>query len=218
VEPKKRSLRDAVREHQQKAGQKQVAAPAAAPAEPLPQEKPAGSKPPPPAFDRFEDVPAACGHSVPFGLYPDKKDKFREQRRKKITDRPCAECRQKAHQERTAKEKAEGQGRRKNKPAKVEGWKREASRNLGRLPHGSRFANLVYDAEKQEWSGTLEIPTVAETDGNGKLKTVSFSAVASGVFRLLSVLDRQYREWSGQKAYPPPIEIDGSEPVVSAVP
>jgi hypothetical protein len=35
-----------------------------------------------------EAVKAACGHEVLFELFDDKKDKFREERRKKVTDRP----------------------------------------------------------------------------------------------------------------------------------
>jgi hypothetical protein len=49
-----------------------------------------------PEYARFVDVPARCGHPVRFGLLDDKKDKYREQRKLKVTDRDCAECRGRA--------------------------------------------------------------------------------------------------------------------------
>src|SRR4051812_20532028 len=50
---------------------------------------------PPPPIVSYEDVVAACGHPEKFGLFEDRKDKFRKDRRKKVTDRPCRACREK---------------------------------------------------------------------------------------------------------------------------
>src|SRR5256885_6676711 len=49
---------------------------------------------PPPPIVAYEDVVAACGHPEKFGLFEDRKDKFRNDRRKKVTDRPCRACRE----------------------------------------------------------------------------------------------------------------------------
>ena len=49
---------------------------------------------PPPPIVAYEDVIAACGHPEKFGLFADAKDRFRRDRRKKITDRPCKACRE----------------------------------------------------------------------------------------------------------------------------
>src|SRR6516225_7924210 len=51
-------------------------------------------KPPPPIV-AYEDVTASCGHPEKFGLFEDRLDKFRRDRRKKVTDRPCRACREK---------------------------------------------------------------------------------------------------------------------------
>ena len=74
---------------------------------------------PPPAGEgepsRTEQVQAKCGHPVPFTLYPTGKDKFREARRKHVADRDCPECRQKAHEARTAAEMTAARQRRGDK-------------------------------------------------------------------------------------------------------
>jgi hypothetical protein len=54
----------------------------------------------------------------------------------------------------------------------------------GRLPDGSSF-NVVYDAAKVSWSGSLTVPLA---DGPRR-----FEAQASGVMKLLRELDRLYR-------------------------
>ena len=46
-------------------------------------------------FVRFEDVVVKCGHVEKFGILPDNKDRFREDRRKKAISRDCKECREK---------------------------------------------------------------------------------------------------------------------------
>src|SRR5215217_1622484 len=46
-------------------------------------------------FVGFEDVVARCGHVEKFGLLPDNKDRFRNDRRKKAMGRDCQACREK---------------------------------------------------------------------------------------------------------------------------
>jgi hypothetical protein len=53
------------------------------------------------------------------------------------------------------------------------------------LPGGSRF-EVCYDAEKEQWTGSLIVPT---PDGT----PATFTGTGSGLFPLLSNLDRQYR-------------------------
>jgi hypothetical protein len=149
-----------------------------------PREAPKGratQKQPPPPFVRFEKVVALCGHQVDFGLFEDRKDKYREGRRQKVTGRPCPACRQQAHEARREQEQAAGRLRRAAKARQQRQTAPQPGEQAqGRLPDGSRFA-VVYDAGKEEWSGTLTVG--AET----------FTASASGVFKLLSKLDRLYR-------------------------
>jgi hypothetical protein len=130
---------------------------------------------------RIEQVAAKCGHAVPFELHPDGKDKWRESRRKLLTERDCPECRQKAHEERTKLEKEAARQRRAARP-KPEARVRE------RLPHGARFDGLVWDADKGLWTGTLTVP--ASTPGG---EPAVFTASAPAVFKLLRVLDEMYR-------------------------
>jgi hypothetical protein len=58
-------------------------------------------------------------------------------------------------------------------------------RVAGRLPDGSAFL-LTYDAAATEWSGVLTVGTL------------SFDAKASGVVKLLGVLDAMYRRAGGE--------------------
>jgi hypothetical protein len=58
---------------------------------------------------------------------------------------------------------------------------RQRVRPEARLPHGASFL-AVYDAAAEQWSGLL---TVDER---------TFEAQASGIFRLMTELDRRYRE------------------------
>lgn len=178
---KRPSLREAARRGaspnlQAQANPQPAAPPPAAPAKPA---------------TRTEQVQARCGHAVPFELYPDGKDKFRESRRKHVTDRDCPECRQKAHQERTAAEMEAGRLRRAAKP-------QPDAQIKDRLPHGSRFDGLVWDADKGEWSGTLTVPDPAAEGG-----ARTFAATARGVFRLLRILDDMYRKSLTASAAPP---------------
>ena len=151
-----------------------------APAKHPPQ--PAGPAAPTTPAPRTEQVRAKCGHAVPFVLYPDGRDRFRDDRRRHVTDRDCPECRQKAHEARTAAEMRAARERRAGK-AKQEAQIKD------RLPHGSRFDGLVWDAENGKWSGTLSVP---DPTAEGGART--FTASASGVFRLLRTLDGMYRE------------------------
>ena len=152
---------------------------------------------PPPAADqppsRTEPVQARCGHAVPFTLYPDAKDKFREARRRHVADRDCPECRQKAHEARTAAEMTAARQRRRDQA-------KRAAPVRDRLPHGSRFDGLVWDAEKGRWSGTLTVPDPAAAGG-----VRTFEAAASGVFQLLRPLDGMYREALGEQGGPPAV-------------
>lgn len=132
-----------------------------------------------PPFVRYEEVTAACGHAVQFGLCEDRLDKYRAARRQKVTGRPCPACReqrQREEQEAAARRRTEKDAAR---PAQQS--KRPAQAPPGRLPDGSCF-EVRYDAGAQSWSGTLTV-------GPSR-----FTATAGGVFRLLSLLDRQYRD------------------------
>jgi hypothetical protein len=133
-----------------------------------------------------EKVTCLCGHAAELELYPDKQDKFRDARRKKLAERACPDCRQKAHAEREAREKAEAAGRRK---AKGPGRQKE----MERLPDGSAFA-VTYDAQAVKWSGTLTVPA----EGAAKV----FEGEAGAVFKLLTALDAQYRRWAAGQADP----------------
>ena len=144
-----------------------------------------------PPFVRYEDVTAACGHAVQFGLCEDRLDKYRAARRQKVTERPCPACReqrQREEQEAAARRRAE-RGAAQPGP----GRKRPAQAPPGRLPDGSCF-EVRYDAAAESWSGTLTV-------GSDR-----FTATAGGVFRLLTLLDRQYRAGLPEKGA-------GSEPM-----
>ena len=161
------------------------------------------SVPPPPggegpAAPRVEQVAARCGHAVPFELYPDGRDKWRESRRKQITDRDCPECRKKAHDERQAAEMEAARQRRGAKP-KAEGAP-PATRNpaTGRLPDGANF-NVTYDAQAERWTGTLTVPTAGADPA-------VFTASAGGVFQLLRELDRLFRGGAEGGPAPPPAD------------
>jgi hypothetical protein len=137
------------------------------------------SKPKSPVL-RIEKVKAACGHLTDFEVFDDKKDqRFREQRRAKTASRPCLDCRQKAQAERIAQAE-KSRVEKANAPPEQPKKKEKVPQVERRLPNGSTF-NVTFDAAKMEWSGKLTIPEQGE-----------FTAVASGVFRLLERLDRQY--------------------------
>jgi hypothetical protein len=138
-------------------------------------------------FVRFEDVVARCGHSEPFGILPEGKDRFREDRRKKAMGRDCKACRQRRQQEeqeaaelrRVEKEKRKAEAEQPPQSGKA------AAPHAGRLPDGSRF-EVQYDAAQEQWSGSLTVPG---PDG----EPATFTGSGSALFPLLSSLDRQYR-------------------------
>jgi hypothetical protein len=165
------------------------------PKKPKDKPKPFVKKPVPP-FTSYETVKAICGHDVQFGLWPDKQDKFRKERRLKLTEKKCPECRAADNKVREAEE----QKRREEKAARIAAnppvpqnppgtkkkWRNSNKARLyARLPHKSEF-HVSYDAEKVLWSGRLSIPC-------GDL-VLSFEASNSSVFWLLSQLDDLYRK------------------------
>lgn len=149
-----------------------------------------------PAVVGVEQVTVQCGHAVPFELFDPKKDKFRDARRKKLTDRPCSACRIKAQEARQAVEK---EAARQKRLAKAKNAAVAASDPRNRLPDGSRF-DVAYDASKGQWSGTLAVPGLAP-----------ISAAASGVFKLLMNLDRLYRKAAAPEAEADPNRDVGGE-------
>jgi len=152
--------------------------PAEGAAKPSPRRRP-GEKPFIP-FVRFEDVVVRCGHVVQFGLMPDGKDRFREDRRKKAISRDCKACREKKQQQ---EQEAARLRRIEREANKVQQPRTE--KTPGRLPDGSQF-EVRYDAAKEQWSGTLTVPTPQGAP-------LTFTGSGSGLFPLLSSLDKQYR-------------------------
>jgi hypothetical protein len=134
-----------------------------------------------------EQVTAQCGHAVTLELFETKQDKYREQRRNNLGERACPACRQQAHAERVAKEKAEAEEKRKNAPPG------KVRPDQGRLPNGATY-HCVYDAARQKWVGTLTIP--------GEKEPLVFSSEKSGVFRLLQILDGKFRQAAGAEIQP----------------
>jgi hypothetical protein len=124
-----------------------------------------------------EQVTVRCGHAVPFELFDLKKDKFRNGRRKKLTDRDCSACRIKAQEVRQAAGQEAARKRRLDEPKK----EKPPANPSGRLPDDSRF-DVAWDEAKGQWAGTLAVPGLAP-----------IAAAASGVFNLLQVLDGLYR-------------------------
>jgi hypothetical protein len=119
-------------------------------------------------FVAFEDVVVRCGHVEKFGIMPDGKDRFREDRRKKVMSRDCKACREKKQQQ--EQEAAE---------------QRRCEKEKRKLPDGSRF-EVRYDAEKEQWSGSLTVPSPEGAPA-------TFTGLGSGLFPLLTSLDKQYR-------------------------
>jgi len=131
-------------------------------------------------------VTAACGHPEKFGLFEDRKDRFRRDRRKKVTDRPCRACREVKRQEEEAAalvRKAEKQQRAKEAAMAQEQKQQQkpAGESPGRLPDGAKY-DVVYNAAQTQWTGTLTVGDKV------------FTGSAGGLFTLLSKLDRQYRQ------------------------
>jgi len=164
---------------------RQAASPGAdRPATPPPRRRP--EKPFIP-FVRFEDVVARCGHVEPFGILPDNKDRFREDRRKKAMGRDCKACRaRKQQQEQEAADLRRAQREKRKVDEEQTPRQGKAPRpQPGRLPDGSRF-EVSYDAAKERWSGMLTVPTPGGAPA-------TFSGSGSGLFPLLTSLDKQYR-------------------------
>jgi hypothetical protein len=136
---------------------------------------------PPPPVVAYEDVTASCGHPEKFGLFEDRLDKYRKDRRKKVTDRPCRACRERKRLEEEAAAKVRQAERHQRAAEAARAPKKSAGNDMGRLPDGSKF-EVVYDAARTQWTGTL---TIGER---------IFTGSAGGVFKLLNRLDRQYRE------------------------
>lgn len=143
--------------------------------EPIP---PPPSKPGKPPVVGIEWVKATCGHPVAFERFDDSKDKYRDQRRLKVTGRICQACRQ-AEQEKVM---AEARERRRLKKAK---WDEKQGEKY-RLPDQSVF-HSQYDEVTTTWEGTL---TVKVEGGD-----IVFTSTKSGVFGLMRDLDRQFRAW-----------------------
>jgi hypothetical protein len=129
-------------------------------------------------------VTAACGHTERFGLFEDRKDKYRDARRQKVAARVCKACR--AQRQRAEQEAAQRRRAERGDVPPVEGRKGRVKVALGRLPHGARFA-VGYDAASETWSGQLTVPVP-------EAAPAIFTASASGVFKLLARLDQLYRD------------------------
>lgn len=139
-------------------------------------------------FVRYEDVVARCGHVEKFGILPDNKDRFREDRRKKAMGRDCKACR--ARKQQQQQEAAESRRAEKEKRKMEKAQQPAASEKAHRrLPDGSRF-EAAYDAAREQWSGTLTIPRPGG-------EPAVFTGSGSGLFPLLSSLDKQYRATLG---------------------
>jgi hypothetical protein len=108
-----------------------------------------------------------------FGLFEDKKDKFRDARRKKLMKRDCKACRAKRQAELAAATKERREQKRQD-------WCLPR-----RLPDGAVF-NVVYSAATERWSGSLT------TTLQGK--EVTLQGQKSGVFALLRSLDVAFRK------------------------
>lgn len=145
-----------------------------------------------------EMVKALCGHTVSFDLYA--KDRFRNERRKKITDRKCGACRDADNKLRMQQDAVEKAARDTNKPKKPRNrkprkpfWlKPNSAKNgklWGRLPHGAEF-HVRWDAEKREWIG---VPGLTVPNFHGQ--DLTFGGSGNGVFWLLPQLDMKFRQW-----------------------
>src|SRR5262249_60400190 len=130
-------------------------APRQAPAKPITHRK----SPPPPPIVAYEDVIASCGPPEKFGLFEDRLDRFRKDRRKKVTDRPCKACRERKRleEEEALRVKRAEKQQRVEAAAAAERPQKPPARDIReRLPDGSRF-EMVYDATRAQWLGTLSL-------------------------------------------------------------
>jgi hypothetical protein len=141
-------------------------------------------------FARFEDVIVRCGHVEKFGLLPDGKDKFREGRRQKAISRDCKVCRERKQREQEEAARLRRSEKEQRKLLAAQQPPRQAPLPQGgRLPDGSRF-EVLYDAAKEQWSGSLTVPA---TEG----APTTFTGSGSALFPLLTSLDKQYRATLG---------------------
>ena len=110
-----------------------------------------------------------------------------------LEGRNCPECKDKARREKN---------RKKHEKHAAERAADEPKRKLddqGRLPDGSMFIDVVYDAEKVMWRGRLVVPNQIDHEESmnqdGSCKKC-FDGQASGVEKLLRMLANQYRQWA----------------------
>lgn len=138
---------------------------------------------PPPPIVAYEDLVAACGHPEKFGLFEDRLDKYRKDRRKKVTDRPCRACREKKRLEveEAARVRQAERQQRAAEAAKTSTSPRKPEHNAGRLPDGAKF-EVAYNAADEQWTGSLTVAGQA------------FTGSAGALFTLLNRLDRKYRQ------------------------
>jgi hypothetical protein len=145
---------------------------------------------PPPPIVAYEDVIAACGHPEKFGLFEDRLDKYRKDRRKKVTDRACKACRERKRLEEEEALRVRREEKQQRAAAAAQAApppKLHIKPPSGRLPDGSKF-ELAYDASETRWNGTL---TTEEK---------VFTGSAGNLFKLLNRLDQQYRQSLGRDA------------------
>ena len=130
-----------------------------------------------------EPVVVICGHTVLLELFPQKQDKYRDQRRINLAAKLCPACRKEAD----AKVAAEAAERRRLKAA---AWREKQPKTSGkrriidRLPDGSSFS-LKYDGVAVMWTGVLTIPFEGEV--------FTFKREANAVNWLTRDLDAQWR-------------------------
>ena len=141
-------------------------------------------------FERYEDVVVKCGHVEKFGLMPDGKDRFRDDRRRKLAGRDCKACREKKATELAAADEARRAEKELRKQGESARRPKASGPPAGRLPDGSRY-EVKYDAASRAWSGTLTVPTPGGPP-------VTIEGAMSGLFPLLAHLDSQYRAALGR--------------------
>lgn len=127
-----------------------------------------------------EFVIASCGHKVLVEFPP--KARFIAETIAKTNRRPCKQCRalQESERRRAAVER---RAMREKFPT---------GKPRPRLPHGARF-EATYDAVSKTWSGSLVVPGDLTPCGS------ICCSRATGVFKLLELLDATYREHEGNK-------------------
>src|SRR5258708_35488429 len=111
-----------------------------APRDSQPPRRTPGDRPPPPPVVAYEDVKASCGHMEKFGLFADRQDRFRNDRRKKVAERPCKACREQKQREEQEAAKAR------------QAQKQQRAEEAGKLPNNRAVARheRVPDGQKVE--------------------------------------------------------------------